>query len=197
MYDLKYASRNPFKCGGLVDEVLGSRAHFDKLERHLDQQHTHIRDSRLRQLNRISIISQLANNNATRDTMMNAATQVFNLPELVELILLSLPCDTIYSQIGSMRTIHIARTTALTWHLLMEQSTPLRKSLYLPSCVDETDTMIWTQRTPFPPAEPNPWIPHLLLNQRSWGQCVAVRNKRCCCVLRHLTISTTVLDVLA
>lgn len=100
---------------------------------------------------------------------MNAATKVFHIPELLELILLSLPCDTIYSQIGSSRTILTGRTTSRVWYLLLEGSTPLRRLLYLPSCLDDIGSSIWTQRTPFPPAEPNPWIPQLLLNQRSWG----------------------------
>lgn len=101
--------------------------------------------------------------------MANAATQVFHIPELVELILLSLPCDTIYTEISSMRTMHLAQTTSRTWNCLLKDSTPLRQALYLPSPANKLDMGLWTERTAFPPAEPNPWIPHLLLNQRSWG----------------------------
>jgi hypothetical protein len=99
----------------------------------------------------------------------NAATQVFHIPELLELILLSLPQETIYTTITTLRTIHLAQTTTLTWHLLIKNSTPLRQALYLPFPSSIANSDPWATPSPFPPAEPNPWIPHLLLNQRSWG----------------------------
>ena len=100
---------------------------------------------------------------------MNAATQVFSIPELVELILLSLPCDTIHTEVSSMRSIHVAQTTSRSWYDLLRESTPIRQKLYLPTCLDGTESIAWTERRPFPPAEPNPFIPHIVLNQRSWG----------------------------
>ena len=100
---------------------------------------------------------------------MNAATQVFNIPELLEMILLSLPSDTIHSEIRTIRTIHTAQSASKTWHRLVQTSTPLRQKLYLPTPLDMVESKTWSQKTAFPPAEPNPWIPHLLLNQRSWG----------------------------
>lgn len=100
---------------------------------------------------------------------MNAAYQVFHLPELMELILLWLPSDTIHTEIRSMRTIHTARTASRTWHELIQHSTLLRQKLYLPTPIDVAESEVWTTETPFPPAQPNPWIPHILLHQRSWG----------------------------
>ena len=100
---------------------------------------------------------------------MNAASQVFNIPELMELILLCLPCDTTHSSIASMRTIHVSQAASRTWYLLLRESTPLRQRLYLPTALDKTESKDWLTKTAYPPAEPNPWIPHLILNQRSWG----------------------------
>jgi hypothetical protein len=103
------------------------------------------------------------------NTNINAATQVFNIPELVELILMALPCDTTHVQLSSMRTIFVARSTSSTWDRLLYSSTLLRQRLYLPTCLDRDCAAIWAEKTAFPPAEPNPWIPFILLNQRSWG----------------------------
>jgi hypothetical protein len=100
---------------------------------------------------------------------MNEATQVFNIPELVELILLSLPCDTIHTQISSTRTIYVSRTTSRTWNSILYSSTPLRQRIFLRTLLDATESAVWADRTVFPPADPNPWIPFILLNQRSWG----------------------------
>lgn len=100
---------------------------------------------------------------------MTAATVVFNLPELLELILLSLPCQTTHEEIASSRTIYLGRTTCRTWNSLIEKSTPIRQRLYLPTCLDIDDAKAFLSISAFPPARPNPWTPHLLLNQRSWG----------------------------
>ena len=107
---------------------------------------------------------------------MSAATKVFNIPELLELILLSLPCDTTHSEIASMRTMHVSRTTSKTWHFLLQNSPTLRHRLYLPTTLDINDSLAWLSKSPFPPAEPNPWIPHQLLNQRSWGSAYPFEN---------------------
>ncbi|KAF2478738.1 hypothetical protein BDY17DRAFT_328259 [Neohortaea acidophila] len=100
---------------------------------------------------------------------MNAASQVFHIPELLELILLSLPDDTIHTETRSMRTIHTAQTTSRTWHELLFHSTPLRHKLYLPTPLAIPESHAWLEQSAFPPAQPCPWIPQLLLNQRSWG----------------------------
>lgn len=100
---------------------------------------------------------------------MNTAYQVFHLPELMVLILLWLPSNTIHIEITSLRTIHTAQTASRTWHELIQHSTALRQKLYLPTPIDISESKVWETQTPFPPAQPNPWIPHLLLNQRSWG----------------------------
>lgn len=107
---------------------------------------------------------------------MNAATKVFNIPELLELILQSLPCNTTHSEIASMRTMHISRTTSRTWHSLLHTSPTIRHRLYLSTALDRDDSTAWLSKTPFPPAEPNPWIPHILLNQRSWGSAWPFEN---------------------
>lgn len=99
----------------------------------------------------------------------NSATRVFNIPELLELVLLSLPCETTHTEIVSMRTIHTSRTTTRTWHSLLEHSPLLRHRLYLSTALDKDESKAWLEKSAFPPAGPNPWIPHLLLNQRSWG----------------------------
>lgn len=100
---------------------------------------------------------------------MNSATDVFNIPELLELILLSLPHDNVHHEISSIRTILLAQTTCRTWHDLTQDSTATRKRLYLPNASDTSESKTWRDKHAFPPAQPNPWIPHLLLNQRSWG----------------------------
>lgn len=100
---------------------------------------------------------------------MNAATRVFNIPELMELILLALPFDTSHTELSSMRTMHISRTTSRTWHLLLQNSPTVRHRLYLSTALDKDESQVWFEKTAFPPAEPNIWIPQLLLNQRSWG----------------------------
>ncbi|KAF2165213.1 hypothetical protein M409DRAFT_56088 [Zasmidium cellare ATCC 36951] len=101
--------------------------------------------------------------------ILNSATRVFNIPELLELILLSLPHDTIHQEITSIRTILLARTTTRTWHNLILDSPPIRKTLYLPTPTSAADRLTWSEKHSFPPADPNPWIPNLLLHQRSWG----------------------------
>lgn len=100
---------------------------------------------------------------------MNSVTEVFNIPELLELILLSLPHDNVHQEISSIRTILFAQTTCRTWHKLIQNSTPIRKRLYLHTPADTSESKTWQDKHPFPPAQPNPWIPHLLLNSRSWG----------------------------
>ncbi|KAK3706495.1 hypothetical protein LTR37_012705 [Vermiconidia calcicola] len=102
-------------------------------------------------------------------TKTNASTRVFNIAELMDLILLSLPCDTIHSEITSMRTIHTSQTVSPMWHTLLRESTALRQKLYMSTCLDCTESAIWRETATFPPAQPNPYIPHLLLHQRSWG----------------------------
>lgn len=100
----------------------------------------------------------------------SAAAQVFSVPELLELILLALPNDTTHQEIGSMRTIHTCQTASRTWRSLVAESAPLRERLYLPTpTAARRSAAAWTPKSVFPPARPNPWIPHLLLSQRSWG----------------------------
>lgn len=102
-------------------------------------------------------------------TLGSKADEVFRIPELLELILLSLPFDRHYEEMSSMRTILLARTTTRTWHNLLNRSTPLRQRLYLPTPLDAPESKTWQEQHAFPPARPNPWIPDLLLQQRSWG----------------------------
>lgn len=100
---------------------------------------------------------------------MNSASQVLNIPELLELILLSLPGNTTYEEISSSRTILLACTTTRTWYSLIQTSPPIRRRLYLPTCDNSSISDPWYEQSAFPPAQPNPWMPLLLLNQRSWG----------------------------
>ena len=100
----------------------------------------------------------------------SAATKVFNIPELLELILLSLPSATIHQEVSSSRTILLSQTTSRTWHLLLGTSSPLRQFLYRPTTSSLLESrQVWNTKHPFPPARPNNWIPSLLLQQRSWG----------------------------
>lgn len=100
---------------------------------------------------------------------MNAATEVFNISELLELILLSLPCDNVHQETTSIRAIILGQTTSRTWHDLLRHSTPIRQRLYYSTPSDPITSQAWKEKHAFPPAQPNPWIPNLLLNQRSWG----------------------------
>ena len=68
-----------------------------------------------------------------------------------------------------MRTIHTSQTVSRTWHQLIKDSSTLRQRLYLPCPRDVDDAQTWKDKSPFPPAQPTPWIPHIILNQRSWG----------------------------
>lgn len=68
-----------------------------------------------------------------------------------------------------MRTMHLARTASRTWHSLLYNSLIVRHRLYLSTTLDVEQSRAWLEKSAFPVAEPNPWIPHLLLNQRSWG----------------------------
>lgn len=104
------------------------------------------------------------------DTTANKATEVFSVPELLELILLSLPSSNVHQEISSLRTILLARTTCPTWHTLVETSTPLRQFLYLSSAADKhSSPRAWHQKHAYAPSRPNSWIPILVLERRSWG----------------------------
>lgn len=101
---------------------------------------------------------------------MAAATEVFNIPELLELILLSLPWHGTHQEISSSRTIQLGQGTCRAWRALVQQSTPIRQKLYRATPADRRDMKAWSLALVEPPARPNPWIPNLLLHQRSWGQ---------------------------
>ena len=109
--------------------------------------------------------------NHNHQSVMNAATRVFNIPELIELILLSLPCDTIHTEVASMRTMHVSRTTSRTWHSLLEDSSILRHRLYLSTSLDQHESRSWLDKSAFPPAEPNPWIVSHLLFTMAYSTC--------------------------
>lgn len=104
-----------------------------------------------------------------KKTNSSAAVHVFNVPELLELILLALPWDRSYEEIHSSRLIYLSQTTSSTWHQLLRTSPLIRKHLYLPGPASEVDAVQWLRKTAVPPAQPNPWIPYLLLQRRSWG----------------------------
>lgn len=99
----------------------------------------------------------------------NAATEIFNIPELLELILLSLPWDRMYEEIHSTRFVLLSQTTSRTWQRLLRTSVTVRRMLYLPCISDRLGYHAWIEKSPFPPSQPNPWIPFLLMQRRSWG----------------------------
>lgn len=100
---------------------------------------------------------------------MDAASRVFSLDELLELILLALPTANTHQELNTIRTILLAQTTSRTWRALLQRSSPLRRRLYLSTATDGDDAQVWQQPHRVPPGRPNPWIPFLLLGQRSWG----------------------------
>ncbi|KXT06675.1 hypothetical protein AC578_8578 [Pseudocercospora eumusae] len=107
---------------------------------------------------------------------MNAASRAFHVPELLEYILLSLPCNNTTQEFNSIRTIILGQTTCRTWYALVQKSTPIRQMLYLPTPADKANNLCWQQKHPYPPARPNVWIPFLLLEQRSWGSAYPFDN---------------------
>jgi hypothetical protein len=101
---------------------------------------------------------------------MNAATTVFSIAELLELILLSLPDTSTSQELLAIRTILLGRTTTRAWHALLTHSTHLRQRLYQPTPAGLLAAQkTWSVPQCCPPARPNPWIPHLMLHQRGWG----------------------------
>ena len=113
---------------------------------------------------------------STDDTpaSVTAATRVFNLPEILEIILLSIPAafDCPRGPYGDrypLRFIRLSRTASRTWDGLIETSTPLRQLLYLPTPLGSMGTPDYDSPAIHPWATVNPWIPPLLLRQRSWG----------------------------
>ncbi|TKA25553.1 hypothetical protein B0A50_05414 [Salinomyces thailandicus] len=106
----------------------------------------------------------------------SAANRVFRIPELLENILLALPHETSHQETASSRTTLLNRTVSRTWHRLIAASTPVRQRLYLPTLLDAEASTAYLAKTAFPPAQPNPWIPHLLLNTRSWGSAYPFDN---------------------
>ncbi|EMC96237.1 hypothetical protein BAUCODRAFT_467708 [Baudoinia panamericana UAMH 10762] len=115
------------------------------------------------------------------DGSLNAAYQVFHISELLELILLQLAPRTgssIHEEINATRTLLLNRTVCRTWHALLSTSSPLRRSLYLTtlSASENVVDTAYTKKTISPPAKPNPWIPNILLSQRSWGSAYPFDN---------------------
>jgi hypothetical protein len=101
---------------------------------------------------------------------MNAATTVFSIAELLELILLALPSVSTSQELLAIRTILLGRTTTRAWHLLLSRSTRLRQRLYRATPAGlRAAHKDWAVPQCCPPARPNPWIPPLLLQQRGWG----------------------------
>jgi hypothetical protein len=101
---------------------------------------------------------------------MNAATTVFSITELLELILLSLPNTSTSQELLAFRTILLGRTTTRAWHALLTHSTHIRQRLYQPTPAGLLAAEnIWSVPATCPPARPNPWIPYLMLHQRGWG----------------------------
>jgi hypothetical protein len=97
---------------------------------------------------------------------------VFAIPELLELILLSLPTTTCQLELSSIRTIIGGQTVCNTWHSLVKDSARIRSFCYLPTHVlssPESDLAMGEKSTTPEMIRHNPYISSLLLRGRRWG----------------------------
>ncbi|GAB7333158.1 hypothetical protein MBLNU13_g04820t1 [Cladosporium sp. NU13] len=101
------------------------------------------------------------------------SADVFAIPELLELILLSLPADTTQQERSSIRTILAGQTVCNTWRCLVRDFVRIRTFCYLPTNVlssSITNNVAWDEKTTTPMAiRHNPYISSLLLRSRRWG----------------------------
>ncbi|KAM0711207.1 hypothetical protein Q7P35_001946 [Cladosporium inversicolor] len=101
------------------------------------------------------------------------SANVFAIPELLELILLSLPTTTTQQELSSIRTILAGQTVCNTWRCLARDSTRIRASCYLPTDVPSpsiTNNTAWDKPSTTPTSiRHNPYISSLLLRGRRWG----------------------------
>jgi hypothetical protein len=105
---------------------------------------------------------------------MGKAAEVFAIPELLELILLSLPVTTAQQELSSIRTSITGQAVCNTWHCLVRESTRIQSLCYLPAHVSPSSSSAlpsaWEIRSTTPPLiRHNPFICSLLLRGRRWG----------------------------
>lgn len=101
------------------------------------------------------------------------SAHVFAIPELLELILLSLPTTTTQQELSSIQTILVGQTVCNTWRCLVRDSTRIRAFCYLPTNLPSssiTDNTAWDEPSTTPTSiRHNPYISSLLLRGRRWG----------------------------
>jgi hypothetical protein len=105
-------------------------------------------------------------------TTKSRSADVFAIPELLELILLSLPATTSQQELSSIRTIIRGRTVCNTWHTLAKDSARIRAFCYLPTRFPSSlnSDPAWDEKTTTPARiRHNPYISSLLLRGRRWG----------------------------
>ena len=101
------------------------------------------------------------------------SADVFAIPELLEIILLSLPTATTQQELSSIRTILAGQTVCNTWRCLVRDSARIRSFCYLPTHVPifpVSDRTAWDEKSTTPATiRHNPFISSLLLRGRRWG----------------------------
>lgn len=100
------------------------------------------------------------------------SADVFAIPELLELILLSLPATTTQQELSSIRTILAGQTVCNTWHCLVRDSARIRAFCYLPTTAPSSSKppSAWDEPSTTPASiRHNPYTSSLLLRGRRWG----------------------------
>lgn len=100
------------------------------------------------------------------------SADVFAIPELLELILLSLPATTTQQELSSIRTILSGQSVCNTWRCLVRDSARIRTFCYLPTTFSSSSkpTSAWDEASTTPTSiRHNPYISSLLLRGRRWG----------------------------
>jgi hypothetical protein len=105
---------------------------------------------------------------------MSKSAEVFAIPELLELILLSLPVTTAQQELSSIRTIIACQVVCNTWRCLVRDSARIQAFCYLPKQVfppsSSSSPSIWNIKSTTPPQiRHNPFICFLLLRGRRAG----------------------------
>lgn len=100
------------------------------------------------------------------------SADVFAIPELLELILLSLTATTTQQELSSIRTVLAGQTVCNTWRCLVRDSARIRAFCYLPTNVPSSSKppSAWDEASTTPTSiRHNPYISSLLLRGRRWG----------------------------
>ena len=103
------------------------------------------------------------------------SANVFAIPELLELILLSLPATTTHQELSSIRTILTGQTLCNTWRCIVRDSARIRAFCYLPtntpsSPISNNGATTWDSPSTNPTSiRHNPYISPLLLRNRRHG----------------------------